>query len=182
MPILGVIDSSKLKTAAGTFDSIQTVTVGSGGASVITFSSIPATYNHLQLRYASQALFSNYNFLRFNSDNGSNYTSHFLFGDGTAPLASNSVSSTSMFAGRLFGALTDFYGVGVIDILDYANTNKFKTARILTTDENNGAGLVGLTDGLWNSTAAINSIEFRPQAGGNFTQYTTFALYGIKGA
>jgi hypothetical protein len=46
--ILGIIASSKLTAAAGDFESIATVTVGSGGSAVISFTSIPSTYAHLQ--------------------------------------------------------------------------------------------------------------------------------------
>ena len=49
MPILGVIDSAKTGNLSS-YESIQTITVGSGGASTIVFSSIPSTYAHLQIR------------------------------------------------------------------------------------------------------------------------------------
>jgi hypothetical protein len=62
MPILGIIASSKLTAAVGDFESIATVTVGGGGAATVEFTSIPATYTHLQLRYIAQK-----------TSNGSNY-------------------------------------------------------------------------------------------------------------
>jgi hypothetical protein len=49
MPILGIIASSKL-TVSNSYESIATTTVGSGGSATVTFSSIPATYKHLQVR------------------------------------------------------------------------------------------------------------------------------------
>ena len=36
--------------AGGDFESIATVTVGGGGAASIEFTSIPGTYQHLQIR------------------------------------------------------------------------------------------------------------------------------------
>jgi hypothetical protein len=52
MPILGIIASAITGNLVTTsYESIETVTVGSGGsATVLTFSSIPATYTHLQIR------------------------------------------------------------------------------------------------------------------------------------
>ena len=49
-PLLGILDSGKYRTFAGNYVSIATATVTSGGASTITFSSIPSTYTHLQIR------------------------------------------------------------------------------------------------------------------------------------
>ena len=69
---------------------------------------------------------------------------------------------------------------GVIDILDYANTNKYKTSRGLSGYDANGSGLLYLASGLWMNTAAITSIEIT-DALGNFATNSTFALYGIKG-
>jgi hypothetical protein len=65
-----------------------------------------------------------------------------------------------------------------MDILDYANTNKFKTTRTLEGYDANGSGNVSLTSGLWQSTSAINSITIT--AVGTFNQYSQFALYGVK--
>ena len=67
-----------------------------------------------------------------------------------------------------------------MDILDYSNTNKNKTLRQLAGTDNNGNGVVGLSSGLWQSTAAVASIDIT--AIGSFSQYTSFALYGIKRA
>ena len=70
----------------------------------------------------------------------------------------------------------------IVDVLDYANTNKFKTIRNLEGfDVNGSGGLVALTSGLYRSTSAITSIKLTPNAG-NYAQYSHFALYGIKGA
>ena len=78
-------------------------------------------------------------------------------------------------------SLADSYGVNVIDILDYANTNKYKTLRVLTgIDVNGSGGYVQLSSGLWQSSSAITSITLTNST--NYTTATQFALYGIKGA
>jgi hypothetical protein len=77
--------------------------------------------------------------------------------------------------------LADAFGAGVVDILDYKDTNKYKTVRNLTGVDMNGMGELGLISGLWRNTNAITSILFYPPAN-NIAQYSHFALYGIKSA
>jgi hypothetical protein len=79
------------------------------------------------------------------------------------------------------------FGAGIVDILDYANTNKYKTIRSLTGHDHNGViagihAIVNLNSGSWRSTSAINSIVIGVVSGTAFNQYSSFALYGIKGA
>jgi hypothetical protein len=74
------------------------------------------------------------------------------------------------------------FGGVVIDILDYKNTNKYKTVRILSgTEYNNSNGGVSFNSGLWQNTDAITTITLQP-SGANFAEYSQFALYGIKGS
>ena len=83
---------------------------------------------------------------------------------------------------------SNVFAVSVIDILDYANTNKFKTVRALTGDDNNNStnyGYISLSSSLWRSTSAITSLTFDQESSSsttNFVQYSSFALYGIKAA
>ncbi len=72
------------------------------------------------------------------------------------------------------------YAAGGLDILDYADTNKYKTCRLLWGQDLNGGGRVALQSANWQKTAAITQIDFSC-ATGNFMQYSQFALYGIKG-
>jgi hypothetical protein len=69
-----------------------------------------------------------------------------------------------------------------MDILDYANTNKYKTVRTLSGYDLNNAtyGALRSYSGLWMNTNAITSIKFYAD-GVNLAQYSQFALYGIKG-
>jgi hypothetical protein len=80
------------------------------------------------------------------------------------------------------GSAASIFGVLVLDILDYANTSKTKTTRTLMGYDKNGAGKVTLTSGLWNNTSAISSISIVPKDGSSWAEYSSFALYGIKGA
>ena len=186
MPILGIIASSKFGDV-GDFESIATVTVGSGGSSSITFSSIPGTYAHLQIRYTARGTrASSYIDVRsrYNSDTGNNYYAlHQVYGDGASAAAGSDSTANLLLTGYTSAAnqSASIFGVGVIDILDYVNTNKYKTQRSLIGIDNNGSGYIILRSGLWMSTSAINTISLFPDAD-NFAQYSHFALYGIKGA
>ena len=191
MPVLGIIASQMsghLWAPSGAYDSIATTTVGSGGASSITFSSIPSTYTHLQVRMISRSTrsqTSDYISLQLNSDTGSNYAYHGFGGDGASTVAFGYGTQTFMDIERATAssANANVFGVSVFDISDYTNTNKYKTMRCLGGFDNNGNGEIYLISGLWQNTNAVNTITLKAQAGtSNFAQYTTAALYGIKGA
>jgi hypothetical protein len=187
--ILGILDSGGAAAGAGgSYESIATVTVGSGGTSTITFSSIPATYTHLQIRMLARGSGST-NWIsagvRFNSDSSSIYAIHELQGSGTAAAAGSDINITNCYTTFMPAASSsaNLFGAGVVDILDYTNTNKFKTLRTLTGFDRNGSGYIILRSGLYRSTNAVTSITLiDADLGVGFAEYSQFALYGIKGA
>jgi hypothetical protein len=167
---------------------LATVTVGSGGSSTVEFTSIVGYYEHLQIRSIGRTNRSANSgdtvAIRFNSDTGNNYARHLLYGDGSAA-GTDAVTSTSSIIFSRFSATsatTSIFGAGVVDILDYANTNKYKTLRSLGAVELNGSGELYLASGVWMNTNAITSIQFISLTSSSFNQYSTFALYGIKRA
>lgn len=176
------------------YESIATVTVGSGGASTISFTSIPSTYKHLQVRFFFQDNRGTYGSddIGFRVGNGSidtgnNYAWHDLYGNGSSASAQNATSTSRMELNNASGTgVASNFGGGVMDILDYANTSKYKTIRSLHGNDVNGTvsgfgGRVALDSGLWQNTAAITTIQFTPLYGSSFNQYSQAALYGIKG-
>lgn len=191
MPILGIIASQDyVRTPPSSYESIATVSVGSGGSSTITFSSIPSTYKHLQIRWIGRITAAttdeNLQIQVGNTtiDTSSNYSQHILYGTGAGGGgAFGNASITGSNLGRLTGASTTagIFAVGVIDILDYANTSKYKTFRGLSGHDQNGSGIDWFASGAWYNTGAINTIQFNQLYGsGVFAQYSQFALYGIK--
>lgn len=169
------------------YEAIESFTVGSGGTGTITFSSIPSTFKHLQIRLSAATTTSAgdgaYFNIRFNSDSGSNYSYHDLYGVGSGtPTASGLATQTAIYGQRISEAgNTNIFGAGVIDILDYTSTNKNKTLRMLGGYDANGSGSIYEVSGAWyNSSTAISSITLTPDTN-SFAQYSTFALYGIKG-
>jgi len=161
------------------YTSIQTVTVGSGGASSISFSSIPSTYTHLQIRGFATYSTVGAGYINFNGDSGSNYSAHWLFGDGSNANAGSATSQTKGYLTGAAGTKNTVPNASITDIMDYANTNKNKTVRTLYGWDGNGSGYVEFNSSLWMSTNAITSIVLTPQSG-TFNQYTNFALYGVK--
>jgi hypothetical protein len=161
------------------YESIATVTVGSGGAANVEFTSIPGTYTHLQIRFIGRSTGAPDTKMQFNGDTTTtNYRTHTVYGDGSSSVGA-SLANTA-YIGYIATA-TSTFGAGVVDILDYANTNKYKTTRSLAGYDANGSGFAILYSNLWMSTSAVTSIKIYPDSG-NFSQYSSFALYGIKGA
>jgi len=170
----------------GDFESIATVTVtASGGASTIEFTSISASYQHLQIRgvwrLTGTSASGGYANVRLNSDSGSNYAWHTLRGDGSAAAASGGGSTAEAYIERIptSSQTASVFGGAVLDVLDYASTSKNKTLRSLAGYDANGAGYVFLNSGLWASASAVTSIAFTPSHG-NFAQHSTVALFGVK--
>jgi hypothetical protein len=176
-PILGIWASQNYPRITSSYDSIATVNVGAGGSSTITFSSIPSTYKHLQIRMFSIGNTSPQagGTMAFNSDTTStNYYTHYIYGNGSTPTAgANNAIYTPFTVGT-----SSSPAVGIIDILDYSNTNKYKTVRELNGYDANGSGRINFVSDLWKNTAAVTSITLSYST---FQQYTSFALYGIKG-
>jgi hypothetical protein len=175
--------------AATDYESIAIFTVGAGGSSSITFSSIAGTYSHLQIRWLglnTDTADSGIGNVRtsgfFNSDTTqTNYYSHELRGNGALASAGAENSSKSMGNSTRNSMIAG--AANIVDILDYSNTNKYKTVRTLSglnnNDSNDAAQSIRLISGVWKNTAAITNIQLVPESG-TFKQYSHFALYGIK--
>lgn len=169
------------------YESIATVSL-SASQSSITFSSIPSTYTHLQLRGITRSTATGSgteaHLITFNSDSGTNYSYHTLRGDGSATSSTGSASTSYMvcWGSPRAGDTANTFGASVIDILNYANTNTYKTLRGLGgIDTNTTVDYIILASGNWRSTSAVSTITLVPGAG-SYAQYSHFALYGIKGA
>lgn len=188
MPLLlGNTASAGLENLlVGSYDSIATSTLPSGGGG-LTFTSIPQTYTHLQLRILtkSQGSATDYYFWRLNGDAVSgNYRTHSLVGDGSSVSANtNPTGNTSAFIPHTIPGTTatNVFSAIIIDILDYKNTSKYTTMRTLSGFDANGSGQVAFSSGVWLNGSAVNSISI----GGYNTQLNSnncsYSLYGIKG-
>lgn len=180
----------------GAYESIATYTP-SGSTGTVTFSSIPQTYTHLQLRIQARGTSGSGGYytsvaVTLNGDTtAGNYYWHYVGGNGASTIGSsgsgystnslinipNALNTASVFAG------------GIIDIYDYTSTTKNKTLRSINGAELNNtsgfpySGAIFLSSMLWKKTPeAITSITFTADStySTNFAAGSSFALYGVK--
>jgi predicted patatin/cPLA2 family phospholipase len=93
----------------------------------------------------------------------------------------DSNAPTSYAVAGIAGGTANIFAANVLDILDYSNTNKFKTARVINGVDVNGAGgYVEFTSSNWRSSSAVTSIQIITQNPTTLAASSSFALYGIK--
>ena len=166
---------------ANTYVKITTVTVGSGGAATISFTSIPATFTDLLVQFS---LRSDSGSAADNAEitfNGSTttYSSKRLYGSGSAAASdSSSTYTTSSFING-DGATASTFGNGIIYIPNYAGSTNKSFSIDAVNETNATAAFMGLYAHLWATTSAITSIQLKPNGGSLFKQYSTATLYGI---
>jgi hypothetical protein len=161
--------------AGATYEPIAT-TSASGSAMSITFSSIPSTYTDLviivngKITTGLSALAYEFN----GETSAANYSYTRLQGNGS------SASSSRVSADQAIGFIAETASMDIINIMNYANTNTYKTSISRANSMYSSDGRTGSYVSLWRSTAAINSVTIK--CGVNFNSGTTFTLYGIKAA
>jgi hypothetical protein len=186
MGILGIYASQISGHLSAPFDSLQTVTVGSGGAASIDFTAIPDGYKHLQIRGVGRSTAGGgadvTGRLQFNSDTAANYSTHRMYAYGSSVGADSAANASQIsFASILAdGNPGYFYSAVVCDILDYSSGDKYKTTRSLAGGDYNSGGMAFITSGNWRSTSAVTSITLFPSSG-SWKEFSKFALYGVKG-
>ena len=128
--LISAIHGTGVAASTNSYESIATVTVGAGGSSSISFSSIPSTFKHLQIRGIAKysSAYNSYGRIQFNSDTSANYAQHQLYGDGSAASSYGYSGESSGIMSLLSDAQ---FGNFVTDVLDYTDSNKYKTVRTL---------------------------------------------------
>jgi hypothetical protein len=170
-------------------DLIERVVVGSGGVASITFSNIPQTYTHLQIRMIASGARSDGNpgwwnvNVQFNGDTSLSGTLHALWGNGSSAGSDGATGRGGVGFATVNGYSSDSTTMcaAVVDILDYANSSKNTTVRSFSGADRNGAGHISLISGLWLNTNAVTSLNIVADAGiTGFRRWTTASLYGVK--
>ena len=184
--MIGALVAGITGSGGAVLSSYESIATANPSGSTVTFSSIPATYKHLQIRILGRrnsATTSSSIFYKFNNvSTGTPYDFHYLYGDGSTTLASGQASANFM---QLYEVITGDsstsarFGVCIVDILDYASTTKNKTVRAFGGQDQTGSGGISISSGLWRSTNARDRIDFDII---NYSSGTQFALYGIKEA
>jgi len=156
---------------------ISSVTVGSGGSATISFTSIPATYTDLVVKYSARKASGGESNIQVTLNSGSTYAGIRIYGTGSAAAS----DTTSAWGGFIVGATqtASTFSNNEIYLPNYTSSNA-KSWSIDTVDENNASSsLMGLGAQLWNGTAAISSITLTAN---DFAEYSTAYLYGISNA
>jgi len=166
---------------ANTFVQIgSTVTVGSGGAASISFTSIPSTYTDLMVLYSLRSdrayAFDNVS-ISFNGS-GATKTDRRLFGDGAA---TNSYSDSELYMGVASdsSATASVFGNCQLYIFNYTSANHKSALSDGISENNNTTAAQEIVGGKWSNTAVINAVALAPRTGSNWLQYSTASLYGI---
>jgi hypothetical protein len=183
-PILGIIASSNFRVPTA-YESIATTTVGSGGATDVTFTSIPGTFSHLQIRAIARTnRATTRDALKITvNGNTSTYSYHNLLGTNPVTVQGLTGEPNIGFSDVVGNsASANMFGAMIIDILDYASTTKIKPLRAIGGGDANGSGFAADGSGAYFGNAnALTSVKLESYGGSGFIQYTQFALYGIKG-
>jgi len=167
---------------ANTYEAIATVTVGSGGAANIEFTSIPQTYTDLLVKASVRDartgdIFSNL-LIRFNGSS-SNLSARRLFGNGTSAASSAPSSSiVTVLNGPL--STSNTFSSGEFYIPNYTSANNKSVSTDIVTENNATESYQELNAGLWSDSSAITSITLLSNYSVNLVQYSTATLYGIK--
>jgi hypothetical protein len=168
---------------ATTYEAIATVTVGSGGAANIEFTSIPGTYTDLVLKWSGRAAASSSNTpvdnmrVTFNSSSSSGYAGKLLYAIPNSVFSVNSDYGTHYVNGG--GSTASTFSNNEMYIPNYTSSNNKSYCADMVSETNATAGFLGLLAQTSSITAAITTIKFEV-VGYNFAQHSTATLYGIK--
>ena len=169
---------------ANTYEAIATVTVGSGGAADIDFTSIPSTYTDLVVKLSMRVNAGSggyQTYVRFNSDSGANYNWRNLLGTGSSVVSQNTSADTGMriTISNSSGDTASTFSNAELYIPNYTGSTEKSVSADGVSENNATAATADLAAGLWTDTAAITAISVFA-SGADFVQYSTATLYGIK--
>jgi len=176
------LTGSMLSTYAVPKNLITRTELGSAAASV-TFSSIPQTYDHLEVSWYSNSD-EDVTALRgvsttFNGDTGTNYAAQVLEGTGSSIGAASLTGQTDMPFAALTqgtgGAANEMSG-GSFTVQNYTKTDRHKH---LLAAYGVPAQRLHFGSNRWASTAAVTSITLTQDGSGDFITGSVFTLRGI---
>jgi hypothetical protein len=182
--LLGILNAQAAgAVGAGAYDLLETQVLASNASSVeFTGLGSYSDYKHLQLRWVAKPTSGAENMeLRFNSDTGTNYSWHLLFGSGSSVSSASVTTVDHIGAGQLDGgAPTEAFASAVIDILDFSSTTKNTTIRYLNGRQVTDQSRITLGSGAWRDTSAVTTISLNASGAKDLVTGSRFSLYGVK--
>ena len=182
--LLGILNSQAAAAGgAGAYDLLETqVLTSSGSLSFTGLGTLAADYKHLQIRSvvrsgdgANRTFYA-----QLNGDTNSNYSAHYLLGNGSAMYSGSYTNQQRMYLGELPKS-SEQYEPHIIDILDFSNSSKNTTIKHFW-GHTQTVKTSGMTSGAWYNTNAVTSITLFDNGVANLSAGSRFSLYGIKGA
>jgi hypothetical protein len=165
-----------------TYQAIATVTVGSGGAANIVFTSIPQTFTDLVLKISTRTLTAGTaDALGVYLNGVQTNRSRISLGGNGSSVASGSSTYRDLGASNGNGSTANTFSNIELYFPNYTSSN-YKSISSDSVYENNAtAAEASFYAGLWSVTTAITAITLdSASAGVNFMQYSSATLYGIK--
>ena len=174
-------------------EAIETVYLEVDNVGIVTFDAIPATYEHLQLRVSTHDQYASAVgelYVRLNNDSGNNYSNHSMMGATSTPSAEASTGNGYGEWGDAVAASNPvpFYSNSIIDILDYATSNKNTTVQYSSGSVATSSPIVRFGSSLWDSRAedaadrAVNEIDVYVIDTPSYQRGSSFTLYGLNSA
>ncbi len=162
--------------------------------SSVEFTSIPSTYEHLELITSMscegtgyyESIFVQYGTGGGAADSGTNYANGQIWSYYSSIGAGNSASNAGAYQGfatEVSSRPTLRFGTGRSIILDYANANKNCTSfhDMGGAYYNTTSNYTEISTNVWDNTGAVDRIKLIPYTGSiDFLRGSTFSLYGIK--
>ena len=163
------------------YNLISSVTVGSGGAAYVEFTSIPQTYTDLNIVISGRNTSSGDWFsMNFNGST-STFTGKQIFANASAAYSYSKTDNNEYGVIPNSSTTANTFGSTSLYIPNYTSSNN-KSFSIDSVTENNGATAYAVfTAGLWSTSSAITSVRLTISAN-TFTEHTTAYLYGISNA
>ena len=168
-----------------TFTLIASSTVGSGGAAQIEFASIASTYTDLVIKVSARgsstgSAIDRYATFQFNSSTSSRSFRR-LYGYGSTAGSDNGTFGYAFSMSGTTGTASTFCNAELY-IPNYAGSaNKSFSQDGVSEQNSSTVNWLDLNANLWSNTAAITNIKLTPDTG-NFAEFSTFYLYGVKNA
>lgn len=166
----------------GSYTKIQSITVGTGGTSTIEFANIPTTYDDLIIKASTRMASGASDIrIRFNSSS-TGYLDQYLQGSGSATATGGGGSTAWVYINEENYATYTVSTFANTDIYipNYASSNAKTFISDSVTENNSTQSWQQIVAGYWNNTTAINTVTLHHLNSGNFAEFSTATLYGIK--